>query len=143
MLYLPKQRAWTPGDSWASINEALRTCVRLQEGRDEEPGASVLDGQGVKSDGHGGEVGYDAGKCIKGRTSHLLVDMLGLCWESRSRRRVPRNASNELRRDLLRIALMRAASLKSPIASGPGLRVAKRRSSNTISTGTTLRPLPV
>ncbi len=32
----------------------------------------------VKSDGHGGEVGYDAGKRIKGRKRHVLVDTLGL-----------------------------------------------------------------
>jgi putative transposase len=38
----------------------------------------VLDSQSVKSDGHGGEVGYDAGKKIKGRKRHVLVDTLGL-----------------------------------------------------------------
>ena len=40
--------------------------------------AAILDSQSVKSDGHGGEVGYDAGKRIKGRKRHLLVDTLGL-----------------------------------------------------------------
>ena len=34
--------------------------------------------QSVKSAGHGGDVGYDAGKRIKGRKRHLLVDTLGL-----------------------------------------------------------------
>ena len=32
----------------------------------------------MKSAGHGGPVGYDAGKRIKGRKRHLLVDTLGL-----------------------------------------------------------------
>ena len=32
----------------------------------------------VKSANHGGSVGYDAGKRIKGRKRHLLVDTLGL-----------------------------------------------------------------
>jgi transposase len=37
-----------------------------------------LDSQSVKSDSHGGPVGYDAAKRIKGRKRHLLVDTLGL-----------------------------------------------------------------
>ena len=42
------------------------------------PTAAILDSQSVKSAGHGGPVGYDAGKRIKGRKRHLLVDTLGL-----------------------------------------------------------------
>ena len=37
-----------------------------------------MDSQSVKSAGHDGRVGYDAGKVIKGRKRHLLVDTLGL-----------------------------------------------------------------
>jgi putative transposase len=37
----------------------------------------VLDSQSVNSGGHGGEVGYDAAKCIKGRKRHIMVDMPG------------------------------------------------------------------
>ena len=71
-------RAWTRDHTWAALNDALRTCVRRKEGRQAQPSADVLDSQSVKSDGHGGEVGYDAGKQIKGRKRHLLVDTLGL-----------------------------------------------------------------
>jgi putative transposase len=53
-------------------------CLRTAEGRNAEPSAAILDSQSVKSDGHGGGVGYDAGKKIKGRKRHLLVDTLGL-----------------------------------------------------------------
>ncbi len=42
------------------------------------PTAAILDSQSVKSAGHGGDVGYDAAKRIKGRKRHLLVDTLGL-----------------------------------------------------------------
>ena len=34
--------------------------------------------QNLKSDPHGGSVGYDAGKPIKGRKRHILLDTLGL-----------------------------------------------------------------
>jgi transposase len=71
-------RAWTRDHTWAAINDVLRACVRRQGGRRDEPTAAVLDSQSVKSDGHGGEVGYDAGKRIRGRKRHLLVDTLGL-----------------------------------------------------------------
>ena len=42
------------------------------------PTAASLDSQSVKSANHGGDVGYDAAKRIKGRKRHLLVDTLGL-----------------------------------------------------------------
>jgi putative transposase len=71
-------RAWTIDKTWAALNDALRTCVRLEDGRKEQPTAAILDSQSVKSDGHGGDVGYDAGKKIKGRKRHVLVDTLGL-----------------------------------------------------------------
>jgi len=56
----------------------LRILVRKAAGKRSQPTAAVLDSQSVKSAGHGGEVGYDAGKRIKGRKRHLLVDTLGL-----------------------------------------------------------------
>ena len=71
-------RAWTLDKTWGALNDALRTCVRLEEGRTEQPTAAILDSQSVKSDGHGGEVGYDAGKRIKGRKRHVVVDPLGM-----------------------------------------------------------------
>jgi transposase len=71
-------RAWSFDGTWAALNDTLRICVRADEGRDPQPSAAILDSQSVKSDGHGGAVGYDAGKKINGRKRHLLVDTLGL-----------------------------------------------------------------
>lgn len=71
-------RAWARDHTWAALNDALRICVRRDQGRHDQPTAAILDSQSVKSDGHGGAVGYDAGKRIKGRKRHLLVDTLGL-----------------------------------------------------------------
>ena len=71
-------RRWQQGQQWAALNDALRHLVRIDQGRRPQPTAAVLDSQSVKSAGHGGPVGYDAGKRIKGRKRHLLVDTLGL-----------------------------------------------------------------
>lgn len=71
-------RQWTLNHQWAALNDALRTLVRKTQGKRSQPTAAILDSQSVKSAGHGGDVGYDAAKRIKGRKRHLLVDTLGL-----------------------------------------------------------------
>jgi transposase len=71
-------RAWSVDNTWAALNDALRIYVRADQERNPQPSAAILDSQSVKSDGHGGEVGFDAGKKIKGRKRHILVDTLGL-----------------------------------------------------------------
>lgn len=71
-------RRWKQNHLWAALNDALRILVRKASGKRNQPTAAVLDSQSVKSTGHGGPVGFDAGKCIKGRKRHLLVDTLGL-----------------------------------------------------------------
>ena len=71
-------RKWTLDHTWEDLNDRLRALVRAQQGKRCRPTAAVLDSQSVKSDGHGGTVGYDAAKKIKGRKRHLLVDTLGL-----------------------------------------------------------------
>lgn len=71
-------RQWTLNHQWAALNDALRTFLRKTHGKRAQPTAAILDSQSVKSDGHGGDVGYDAAKQIKGRKRHLLVDTSGL-----------------------------------------------------------------
>jgi putative transposase len=71
-------RQWTLNHLWAALNDALRILVRKTHDKRSQPTAAILDSQSVKSDGHGGSVGYDAAKRIKGRKRHLLVDTLGL-----------------------------------------------------------------
>jgi putative transposase len=71
-------RQWVANHQWAVIHDTLRVLVRRTHGKRSRPTAAILDSQSVKSDGHGGQVGYDAGKRIKGRKRHLLVDTLGL-----------------------------------------------------------------
>jgi len=71
-------RRWTLDNTWEALNARLRALVRASEGKDCRPTAAIVDSQSVKSDPHGGVVGYDAAKRIKGRKRHLLVDTLGL-----------------------------------------------------------------
>ena len=71
-------RSWIRDKVWESINARLRALVRAKEGRRSRPAAAILDSQSVKSDPHGGPIGYDAAKQIKGRKRHLWVDILGM-----------------------------------------------------------------
>jgi len=71
-------RQWKLDHTWEALNARLRAQVRDQEGKRCRPTAAILDSQSVKSDPHGGKVGYDAAKTIKGRKRHILVDTLGL-----------------------------------------------------------------
>lgn len=70
-------RKWCLDGTWALLNDALRAVVRTEEGKEIAPTAAVLDSQTVRSDSHGGQVGYDAGKKTKGRKRFILVDTLG------------------------------------------------------------------
>ncbi len=70
--------AWTADGTWQRIHDVLRERVRERDGRDPRPSAAVLDSQSVKTVEGGEQVGYDAGKRVRGRKRHVLVDTLGL-----------------------------------------------------------------
>lgn len=68
---------WCRDGTWQRINEALRQQERQQQGRHTEPSAAIIDSQSVKTTEAGGQRGYDAGKHVKGRKRHIVVDTLG------------------------------------------------------------------
>jgi transposase len=70
--------AWSADGTWRRVHETLRERVREADGRDRQPTAAVLDSQSAKSAEGGEAIGYDAGKRVRGRKRHLLVDSNGL-----------------------------------------------------------------
>lgn len=71
-------RLWRLNGVWDSIHDALREMVRGKEGHDPTPSAAIIDSQSVKTTQKCGPRGYDAGKKVKGRKRHVVVDTLGL-----------------------------------------------------------------
>ena len=62
-----------------SIHDAPRTGVRRSANRKATASLLVMDGQSVKADAvsSASEAGVDAGKLVKGRKRHILVDAMG------------------------------------------------------------------
>ncbi len=71
-------RLWREAQWFIALNDKLRQKIRLLSGKQQNPSAAIIDSQSVKTDEQAEAKGYDAGKKVKGRKRHILVDTLGL-----------------------------------------------------------------
>ena len=73
--------SWRRNGIFAGMADTLRAIGYRLAGRFKEPTAAVVDTQSVQTTESGGPSGYDAGKKIKGRKRHLVIDVEGFLIE--------------------------------------------------------------
>lgn len=69
---------WAAAGVFERLHDRLRQQWRERMGKAPEPTAGIIDAQSTRSTAQGGDTGFDAGKKVKGRKRHLVVDTLGL-----------------------------------------------------------------
>ncbi|MDR0779806.1 MAG: IS5 family transposase, partial [Pseudomonadales bacterium] len=71
-------RGWAYAGTFEAMHDELRQQWRDRVGKAPEPTAAIIDSQSTRSTPQGGDTCFDAGKKVKGRKRHLVVDTLGL-----------------------------------------------------------------
>ena len=69
---------WAAASVFEAMHDRLRQQWRERVGKAPQPTAAIIDAQSTRSTAQGGNTGFDAGKKVKGRKRHLVVDTLGL-----------------------------------------------------------------
>lgn len=76
-VYMSFKR-WGSSGVFEVMHDRLRQQWRDRIGKAPEPTAAIVDAQSTRSTAQGGNTGFDAGKKVKGRKRHLVVDTVGL-----------------------------------------------------------------
>lgn len=76
-VYMSFKR-WAAASTFETMHDRLRQQWRERVGKEPEPTVAIIDAQSTRSTPQGGNTGFDAGKKVKGRKRHLVVDTLGL-----------------------------------------------------------------
>ena len=71
-------KRWATAGVFEAMHDRLRKQWRDRIGKAPEPTAAIIDSQSTRSTAQGGNTGFDAGKKVKGRKRHLVVDTAGL-----------------------------------------------------------------
>lgn len=70
---------WKAASFWGEVQDFLRGVVRVQDGRSPEPTAGIIDSGTMKPSAQGIDaVGYDGGKKVKRRKTHIMTDTMGM-----------------------------------------------------------------
>lgn len=72
--------SWKKNGIWNNLHEHMYGDCRQKAGRERSPSMGLIDSQSVKTDSISSQhvCGIDAGKKIKGRKRHIIVDTMGL-----------------------------------------------------------------
>lgn len=71
-------RCWPDKGLIDEVHQALYDVLRCDAQREASPSLGIIDAQSVKTAHCGNERGFDAGKRVKGRKRHIVVDARGL-----------------------------------------------------------------
>ncbi len=63
---------------WPGCSRVSAAVTSSGQDQSSQPSAAIIDAQSTRSTAQGGISGFDAGKKVKGRKRHLVVDTLGL-----------------------------------------------------------------